>query len=125
MPPTKEKRDFSFPNNARIKRRGEFERIQSRGKKLHTPHFILIFEKARAQPPRLGITVTTKVEPRSVGRNRIKRRIREIFRLNKHRLQQTIDLVVIAKQGASPCTYKEIEQELLSALRHHGLLSKT
>ena len=124
MSPLSEKRDLSFSSEERIKRRNEFERIQSRGRKLHAPHFILIYEKSKVLPTRLGITITTKVEPRSVGRNKIKRRIREIFRLNKHQLTEAIDLVIIGKQGVSKCTYKEIEKEILGTLRHHGLLSK-
>lgn len=124
MSPLSEKRDLGFSSEERIKRRNEFERIQSRGRKLHAPHFILIYEKSKSPPARLGITITTKVEPRSVGRNRIKRRIREIFRLNKHSLRDPLDLVIIGKQGVSECTYKEIEQELLGTLRHHGLLKK-
>lgn len=66
--------------------------------------------------PRLGITVSTKIDKRAVVRNRIKRLIREVFRKNQ-RSFQGFDIVVIARKNASHLSYKEAEREIIGALR--------
>lgn len=87
-------------------------------KKAHTYHFLIAFEPSE-DGPRLGITVSTKIDKRAVVRNRIKRLIREVFRKNRGRFDG-FDIVVIARKDASNVPYKDIERELLGALRKSG-----
>jgi ribonuclease P protein component len=60
---------------------------------------------------RLGITVTKKTG-NAVKRNRIKRLIREFFRLNKALFPAGQDLVIMAKRDVPPLTYQEACREL-------------
>jgi len=81
-----------------------------------------------ADPPlnvpnfRFGVTVSRKVDKRAVIRNKIRRRVKEVFRLNQHKIKGPIDIVIIARTNALKCTLKEAEKEILSALRQHGFL---
>ena len=96
--------------------------MQRAARKLHTRNFLLLVAQAPDDCSRLGVTVTTKVEPRAVGRNRIKRHIREVFRLNRAGLTGAFDIVVIARQNATQCSFAEVKRQLAGALRQHGYL---
>ena len=60
---------------------------------------------------RLGITVTKKIG-NAVKRNRIKRLLREFFRVNKSGFSSSQDIVVIAKKEAYELTYQDVCREL-------------
>lgn len=61
--------------------------------------------------PRLGITVSRKAATRAVVRNRIKRQIRESFRLNSHQMAP-VDLVVIAHRAAAQASLNDLRTAL-------------
>jgi ribonuclease P protein component len=63
---------------------------------------------------RLGITVTKQVAG-AVGRNRIKRLVREVFRQEPELFPPRAEVVVVAKREAAPSGYDAVRQELLRA----------
>jgi ribonuclease P protein component len=90
---------FCFTKADRIRKRSEFLRLSKIGKKIQNRHFVANFSPDRFQRTRLGITVTRKVG-RATTRNRIKRFIREYFRLNRHIITGYWDINIIAKKKA-------------------------
>ncbi len=60
---------------------------------------------------RLGIVVKKEIGP-ATFRNRIKRYVREFFRLHKHEIKGSFDAVLLVKKGCSVNRYKEAEEEL-------------
>lgn len=69
----------AFPRSARVRTRGEFTEIFEGGRR--SAHPLLSLHWLRdARPPRLGLAVSRKVDPHAVGRNRIKRILRDDFR---------------------------------------------
>jgi len=101
----------------RIRRRSEYREVQARGRRVHTPHFLLLLLPRPGSPRRLGITVTKKVSSSAVRRNRVKRLVREVFRKNRDRFPDACDLVVIAKRGAPQLGYDEVLEEVVRAER--------
>jgi ribonuclease P protein component len=99
----------------RIRKRSDFVRLQRghRGKK--TAHFIVILAESPETEGRLGVTVSRRVGS-AVERNRVKRRVREFFRLHRDKLQPAHDLLVIARTGADKLSYEDVETELSAAL---------
>lgn len=85
-----------------------------RGRRLATPSFIL-YVRARERDAdwRVGFAVSKKVAS-AVGRNRVKRVLREFFRLRQQQMPQARDIVVIAKRGLNPrtLTLAQAEAEL-------------
>lgn len=103
---------FHFGRARRIKSRREILAVQHGGSRVHTAHFLLILGRGpdATAASRLGITVTRKVGD-SVRRNRVKRVVREAFRLAPAFLPVGIDLLVIAKSGAPTLGLAAVQAE--------------
>ena len=91
---------FSFTKADRILKRGEYTALSKSGKRVQTIEFIAYFIPARSDRSRLGVTVTKKVG-QAVERNRIKRIVREFFRINRYRLSGRWDINIIAKRQSA------------------------
>ncbi len=67
------------------------------------------------EPSRLGLAVSRKVG-KAHERNRVKRLVREYFRLHRGRFHRAVDCVVIARRGAAQLGWPEVCKELDDAL---------
>jgi ribonuclease P protein component len=107
----------------RIRRRKEFLDIYRKGKRFETRNFTLIISINEAGGKRLGIAVGKRVVKKAIARNRIKRLLREYFRLNKGRLPSSTDMVIIVRKDVSSRSYGDIFPELEGLLREGGVSS--
>ena len=114
-----------FPVEARILNKTEFQNIYSTGTRYFSKNFVLVCKDGASDQSRLGITVTKKISKRANKRNTLKRRIREIFRLNRHRLSGVMDIIVIARHGSLDCDYEEVSRQILGCLKYNKLLKAT
>jgi ribonuclease P protein component len=105
---------LSFSKGERLRKRPEFVLLSEAGKSFHTAHFIIVWCVTATCHARLGVTVSRKVG-NAVVRNRVKRLIREYFRLNKDKFQKA-DYNIIAKKGAEGLLFQDIRLELDKAL---------
>lgn len=108
--------DFSFTKADRILKRNEYIQIAKSGRKLQNEYFIAYYAPGRFDRTRLGVTVTRKFG-RAVQRNRIKRFIREYFRLNRHLISGEWDINIIAKKEAADLSSEEIFESLQSIFK--------
>src|SRR3546814_17269914 len=69
----------TFPRAARVRASAEYGRVFDGGRRTASPAMSLHWLRD-TQPARLGLAVSRKVDPHAVGRNRIKRNLREQFR---------------------------------------------
>ena len=107
---------FAFPPEQRLKRPSDFRAVLDRGTKRHTGGFILFRARSGADLPRFGVSVGRKVGG-AVARNRVKRLLRESFRLHwREWALSGADLVVIAKHGADTLSIREVSRELSAAV---------
>ena len=101
----------------RLKLRRDFLRVSGGGHKVHSARFLfLVLPRGDEGPSRLGITVTRKVA-NAVGRNRIKRVLREVFRRNRAFFPSGCDVVAIAKDRAPGLAYEDARTEVETAAR--------
>lgn len=117
-------RSNSFGPDSRIKKRRQFLELQTKAEKLFSKHFLILIAENLVGTSRLGVTITRKVDKRATMRNLLKRRLREVFRLNRYKLRGNFDIVIVARKNAAECSYSEVVREVLGALHYHKFLKK-
>ena len=93
----------------------EFERVYRKGS-VHKGRLFSVHVLANAVgKPRLGLSVSKKVGS-AVKRNRVRRRLKEIFRSSADKLPCDLDFVVSARPAAAEASFEELNEEFLGAL---------
>lgn len=111
---------MSFGAADRLHRSAEFLRLQRNGVRIESAHFVLYAGKLEddAGRSRLGVTVSRRIG-NAVVRNRVKRRVREIFRGRiRGAIPAGVSIVVIARAGAGLLASAAISVELATAARN-------
>src|SRR5262245_4078941 len=109
----------AFPKSARLLARREFLFLQQRGKRRHSPHFVVVSAPAPGKQSRLGITVTRRFG-KAVVRNRMKRVVREFFRTRRAQITPAQNILIIPKVGAHALTAAQVAEELERTLLSAG-----
>lgn len=107
---------FRFTKADRIKTSTEYQVLSKNGDRSYSDDFVVISRRNQVSRSRLGITVSKKVG-KAVTRNRIKRIIREYFRLNRGILQGRLDINVIARQSSGRAGAEAIRDQLGSCFK--------
>ena len=68
--------------------------------------------------PRVCVIASSAAVGRAILRNRAKRRLREIFRHQQHRVPANCDLLLIARSGATTWPLPELERKFAEACQH-------
>ncbi len=106
-----------------LKKNFEFKRLYAKGKS-HVSHSVVVYcRKNRGGSNRLGITVRVRVG-KAVVRNLIRRRLREIYRLNEPIMRSGYDIILVARVRSVYVSYGELHSEVLKAFRELGLLKE-
>ena len=85
------------------------------------PYLVLYARKNRSKQNRLGITVSKKLG-HAVVRNRTRRRIREVYRLNEEKFQPGWDIVVVARTRAVEASFDRLTESYLRLAKKAGVL---
>ena len=100
-----------------------FRRLYAKGKSAVSPCLAVYVRKNNLGVTRLGFTVGTKVG-KAVRRNKVRRRIREAYRIHEGRMAPGWDIVVVARVKAAFAPYSELERELLRLMDRLGVYRK-
>ncbi len=92
----------AFPQSLRLRSRREFLIVQDTGMKVSADCVLALFKPngKPAEPCRIGLTVSSKVG-NAVVRNRVRRRLRELYRTRRDELPKGLDMVLIARNSAA------------------------
>ena len=116
-------RFLKMKHTYRIKQNYEFRRLYRRGNSVATPYLVVYALKTRRNINRIGLTVTPKLGG-AVVRNRIKRLLREAYRLNEDKICTSYDFIFVARSRMIGAKCQKVERELMRAMKQLGLLIK-
>jgi len=116
----RERLDLTFPRSVRVRSRADYLKVQRSGRKVGGRYLIILSMDNNLPASRFGITVSRKTG-NAVNRNRIKRRIRELQRLNRSSIVPGKDIVVIATPKASGAHFEDMKTEYEDLIRRANL----
>jgi len=97
-----------------------FRRLYRRGASSANAFLVIYARKNGSAENRIGLTVSAKMGC-AVKRNKIRRRLREIYRLNEEKFLGGYDMVVVVRSRAMTADYARLEKAYLSLAGHMGL----
>ena len=105
-----------------LKKNYEFRRLYNKGKSAVSQSLVVYCRRNSGTGNRLGITVSTKIGG-AVQRNRIRRRLKEIYRLNEGKAAPGYDIVIVARKRSRFAGYRELENSVLALFRKLGIMA--
>lgn len=106
-----------------LKRNKEFQRVYRTGKSQGSKTVVLVHNRERRGVLRVGFSVSKKVG-NAVVRNRVKRRMREAFRLLLPAVARGHNLIFIARESAAAESFFSLQKTISYLLRKADLLDK-
>ena len=100
-----------------------FRRLYSTSGKANS-YLVLYARKNRTTANRVGVTVGKKLGG-AVVRNRVRRRLREVYRLNEHLFAPGWDIVVVARSRCVSADFASLNRAYLSLAEKAGILLET
>ena len=100
-----------------------FRKLYNRGNSSVTKCLVLYCRPNRLSENRIGITVSKKMG-KAVVRNRVRRRLREVYRINEEQFLPGYDIVVVARTRAVDADFQTLQTAYLCAAQKLGLLRK-
>ncbi|PCJ47649.1 MAG: ribonuclease P protein component [Gammaproteobacteria bacterium] len=100
-----------FPRHFRLITAGDYRQVFSKPKRVSTPDLLFLFTRNELPTSRLGLAIAKKQLPLAVDRNRIKRLVRESFRVKRLEIN-SLDIVVMARKGLLKMDNTQVRQQL-------------
>lgn len=108
-------------NHERLKKNYEFKYVYNKGKVYSNNLLVMYLVKNKTNYNRVGFSVSKKVG-KSVIRNKVRRRIKEIFRLSCENIEKGYNIIFVSRVKAKEAAYKELEKAMMSLFRKSGIL---
>ena len=104
-----------------LKQNYEFRRLYQKGASSAGSCMVLYCRKNKLGHNRLGLTASVKLG-HAVVRNRARRRLREVYRLNSPQLRKGWDIILVARSRTVTADWKELNDSFLRLCRKLDLL---
>ena len=115
-PPGAEPLGATFPREARLVRKAEFDAVYRAGKRRSSSHFTVFFRANEQPQSRFGFSIK-KTLGGAVVRNRIRRRLREMVRCHRLEIHAGWDIVIHAKSTVAKAPFAALTADLLRLLK--------
>lgn len=108
--------DETFRPYERLRKRKDFLHIYRKGTRYRGKYFILIYLSNKRHFSRMAVVASKKIG-NAVIRNRTKRRLKALYRINKELLPVSLDLIFITHKEIRHASWDEIREDFIKALQ--------
>ena len=113
---------MDFKRTQGLKKDSDFRKVYKHGKSFANRNLVMYILDNKSDSTREGISVSKKVG-NAINRNKIRRRIKESYRLNiDANVKYGYDIVFIARVAIKEADYKDIEKSMNHLIRKAGLI---
>lgn len=113
--------DLRLSRRQRLTEQRQFERTYAQKRRFIGRFMLLWCSTGEDAALRLGVVASRRIGP-AVWRNRAKRRLREVFRLNRPNFQGKMDVVLVARRAVVKAAWNDLVDELNQLAGQAGLL---
>jgi ribonuclease P protein component len=107
---------FRFPKKERLRTDREYREVVRKGERTNTPHFTVYRDFLGGQERKVGISVGKRVG-KAMVRNRVKRVLRELYRLNKQAFPEGSRTAIVARKPPPRPDFHALCAELIPAIQ--------
>lgn len=113
---------FKFTKADRIKSKKGFQLVYSSGRSVVDALSVIYVLTSNGEKAKIGLAVGKKLGP-AVMRNRIKRMMREVFRVRKHELKPGVNIIWVARKKLVAADYNTYDRVFMRLAKRAGLLN--
>jgi len=114
-----------FPKEERLRGSKDFKAVFQQCRKLDDARLALYVQFSSGPPARLFGVSIGRAHGKAHDRNKLKRRLREIYRVEKDRFREGYRIIVIPRRNSVHSSYAELRDSFLSLAKRGGLLPRT
>lgn len=111
-----------LPRKYKLKKENDFKKVFKQGKYYQEDFIKIKISENNLKITRFGLLIGLKISKKAVQRNKIKRQIEEIIRLNIEKINSGFDIVILVNQEIIEKNYQEIERKLINLFKKIKLL---
>lgn len=108
----------------RLRKPADFNRVYRQGNYNSSKNLYARIRKTKLPVSRVAVVVSKKISKRAVVRNRARRRISEILRLQWAKINPGFDIIIVVKTDLSALDHKTLEDEIISLLSRAKLFQR-
>lgn len=114
----------SLSRPERVTRTSEFKEALKNGEIYRGKTINVIIARNNSEVSRIGISLRRENFRLATQRNRLRRYLKEIFRLDKHIFKKGFDIIALPKTSCSNLTFNELRNEVIEVLRKADVLTR-
>jgi ribonuclease P protein component len=100
---------YRFKKNRRLLHKSEYDHVFNKAQKIANSCFVILYRNNELHQARLGLAISKKIVAKAHDRNRLKRLLRETFRVQQ---LPAIDIVILARMGVASIERSIMTQKL-------------
>ena len=114
---------YKLPKRRILRQKGDFQRVYRLGKSYANHYLVIYVFRSNGNEDKVGFAAGKKLG-NAATRNRVKRLMRECFRLNQDMIKPGFTLLLVGRKGAVSEKYEKIENAFLNLGRKAGILKQ-